>query len=258
MASTADTKDDATMAQSIGFLILFSIYLICLAYACYKLYSSFTEARIFRIIKSLIVAFLILRTIYWTDPLCDFPLAIYNLLEVIPNFLLYIMGQMIAYEWIKVRLELRGETLDYLFKTKLTLIVMNGIATTIGLVILILQSIKVGGISGIYTIAINFVYAFVDLGIMLVAGLQLKYYIQIAFPGFSTHKITQTLIYSSFCYAGRSVVLLSLSILMQTYPNIKTDNRGIYWAIFIFFFYCLTDIFFLALILKIVSQPYAL
>mmetsp|Transcript_25813 Transcript_25813/g.45530 ORF Transcript_25813/g.45530 Transcript_25813/m.45530 type:complete len:105 (+) Transcript_25813:2930-3244(+) len=104
MASTADTKDDATMAQSIGFLILFSIYLICLAYACYKLYSSFTEARIFRIIKSLIVAFLIckpyaVRTIYWTDPLCDFPLAIYNLLEVIPNFLLYIMGQMIAYEW---------------------------------------------------------------------------------------------------------------------------------------------------------------
>lgn len=104
MVSTADSKDDTTQATEIAFLVLFGLYIVCLGYACYKFYKSFTEARVFRIIKGMIVAFLIrslhtVRTIYWTDPLVDFPLTVYVSLEGIPNILLYNMGQMIAYEW---------------------------------------------------------------------------------------------------------------------------------------------------------------
>lgn len=105
MTSITDSKDDSTQATSISFLVLFCLYLPCLAFAAYKFGSSFTsEARIFRVIKGMIVVFLTcnvyaVRTVYWTDPLSNFPMPVYNLLGGAPNILLYYMGQMIAYEW---------------------------------------------------------------------------------------------------------------------------------------------------------------
>jgi hypothetical protein len=37
--------------------------------------------------------------VYWSDPLCDFPYEVYQVLQMVPNILLYNIGQMIAYEW---------------------------------------------------------------------------------------------------------------------------------------------------------------
>jgi hypothetical protein len=59
MPSYADSRDDETMPERVSSLVLFGVYLLYLAFASYKLYRSRNEARIFRVIKGMIVAFLV-------------------------------------------------------------------------------------------------------------------------------------------------------------------------------------------------------
>jgi hypothetical protein len=37
--------------------------------------------------------------VYWADPVLHLPIVVYNLLEISPNILLYLIGQIIAYLW---------------------------------------------------------------------------------------------------------------------------------------------------------------
>lgn len=135
------------------------------------------------------------------------------------------------------------------------MLVLNGLATCFGLALHILSALTmVTDISGIYVVAYNFAYAITDLVVMVFAGLQLKFYMKAVFPGVTTNKITKTLTYAAFCYAGRSLITLGLSILMQTQPNVKTDYNGVIWAIELMVFYVLTDLVFLGLILRIINH----
>jgi hypothetical protein len=59
MPSPADSRDDEMKSGQISFLVLFGVYLLYLAFASYKLFRSRNEARIFRVIKGMIVAFLV-------------------------------------------------------------------------------------------------------------------------------------------------------------------------------------------------------
>lgn len=132
------------------------------------------------------------------------------------------------------------------------MIVSNALAGCLGLVLFLMSAFEIDGISGIYVIGYNLMYAVSDLVLLVCSGFQLKAYIQSAFPGVSTIKISQTLAYASLCYIGRSLILLGLSITISIYPEIKDGNGGVYWAVNLVFFYVLTEVLFLGVILKVI------
>jgi hypothetical protein len=97
-------KDDSSESEDICYLILFCIYVPCLGLTARKLYKYRNETRVVRTIYGITVLFFLsnlhtVRSVYWADPLLDLPIVVYNLLEVTPNILLYIIGQIIAYLW---------------------------------------------------------------------------------------------------------------------------------------------------------------
>jgi hypothetical protein len=101
---TDKSRDDTSQAENIGYLLLFCIYILGLSLASYKLYKYRRQASVLRTISVMAVLFFscnlhVVRSVYWADPLLDLPIVVYNLLEIIPNILLYIIGQIIAYLW---------------------------------------------------------------------------------------------------------------------------------------------------------------
>jgi hypothetical protein len=97
-------KDDNSKSQDICYLILFCIYVSCLSLASYKLYTYRKENRVVRTICGITVLFFLcelhtVRSVYWADPVLHLPIVVYNLLEISPNILLYVIGQIIAYLW---------------------------------------------------------------------------------------------------------------------------------------------------------------
>lgn len=139
-------------------------------------------------------------------------------------------------------------------RIKHVMIGANAAASAVGIALALIVSFKVGEMSGMFLNIYNIIYAISDLAVMFWAGLKLKFYIKAVFPRVSTDKITHMLTTAVLCYLVRSIIILVLIVIMGAYPHLQSAGNGIYWALVNVTFYCITDLVFLYLIFRMVSQ----
>lgn len=264
MSSIGEAKDNTSPGErylSVVFLVVYSVFW---AYSGLQLYRHLNSFQAFRLIHSLIFAFLLcishsVRLLYWLDIIIDYPDVVYFTLQSFPNFILYNIGQVICYIWsalprLKVKFDLARSSQFSYRVVKAGLVAFNAGADLIYFITLLVYYSAGRPLLNIslyllpsFIVVYNCVIALLDFTLLAYSGWTLLIYIKSYCPILRTKKVTTTQITlsiwaSAAFYLGRSCILVVLmSFAMEGRYNESSDHRVLLKLLY----YLVSDLVFL-------------